>query len=96
MNEIEFRLITFGCPKVFRKKYISNIHSMFFNNIIRITNGDDLVTKLPPDWLFLSRDEYVHFGQHISIGKFDYRGFLKEHRMPKYVAYVEEFINKEV
>jgi len=95
MNEIEFRLITFGCPKVFRKKYLSNIHSMFFNNTVRITNGDDLVTKLPPDILFFKNSEYIHFGQHISIGKFDYRGFLKEHRMPKYVKYVEEFMNKE-
>ena len=96
MNGIEFRLITFGCPKVFRRKYISNIHSMFFNNTIRITNGDDLVTKLPPDILFLKNSEYIHFGQHIGIGEFDYRGFLREHRMPKYINYVEQVINKEV
>lgn len=54
--------VTFGSPRVGNIRFARHYNSIMPNNI-RIVNGDDLVTTLPPWWMF-----YKHVGLRIQIG----------------------------
>ena len=61
----EIALIIFGCPRVGNPAFSRSFNKRV-PNVIRVINGSDLVTKLPPFWCF-----YKHIGGYYHIGKGD-------------------------
>lgn len=83
----EIKLITAGSPKVFIKKYLTEIHEYFRSRAIRITHADDVVPDLPPQTIILRllNEKYIHLGQHWNIGIEDYAGGFKDHSIKNYI-----------
>lgn len=94
MNSVQ--LITFGAPKVFKRRNITSTHRSEFTSALRVTHSDDLVAHLPPDSLFLKKYEYVHLGQHLHIGVDDNKRPLTEHFLRSYINEFEKALNREV
>ena len=89
-------MITFGAPKVFKRRNITSTHRSEFTSALRVTHSDDLVAHLPPDSLFLKKYEYVHLGQHLHIGVDDNKRPLTEHFLRSYITEFEKALNREV
>lgn len=83
----DIKSITAGSLKVFIKRNLTKTHDIFITNALRITHADDIVPSLPPDTLILTlmRQEYVHVGEHWSIGIEDDKHSFKEHKIKNYV-----------
>lgn len=55
--------IVFGCPRVFSAFGRKELRRRM-SGVRRIKNGGDIVTSLPPAWMW-----YKHYGKQINIGK---------------------------
>jgi triacylglycerol lipase len=58
----EVEVITFGCPRVGNAAFVRSYDNRVFNTV-RVENGDDIVTRLPPRIL-----GYRHVGALFHIG----------------------------
>lgn len=87
------RVITFGQPMVFCKEVLEyNMSSVktLKTNLLRIVNGRDLVSRLPPRFF-----GYIHIGKvlDISNNEFDFFG-IKSHLSKSYMKKMEkEFVD---
>ena len=74
------RTIVFGCPRGF-SRYGQKILKLRFENVTRVENGNDAVTKIPFRWLL-----YKHYGKVVHIGgerkwwKFSFKDHLTYRR----------------
>lgn len=92
------KLVTCGSLKVFIKRNLTKTHDIFITNALRITHADDIVPSLPPETLVLTlmRQEYIHVGEHWSIGVEDDKHSFKEHKIKNYVdALIKEGVLSE-
>lgn len=84
--EKEFYVTLFGCPRVGNEQFSKSYNSRVFNTV-RIENGNDIVTKVPPK-LF----GYRHVGAKIHVGKKEIPFFysFKDHRQISYYSAMYE------
>ena len=82
-------VVSFGSPKLFCARSVDDaLRNLFLESVLRITHSDDVVPTLPKYSSFMKKVfklEYVHVGQHCSIGEQDDDHSFKEHRITKYV-----------
>jgi len=97
LEDLEFhgyqavRGIVFGCPRVFSK----TTEEYRFYNLLRVENGNDIVTKFPMKW-----QGYRHFGKGLLIGskKENFKISIKDHNPMSYAISLktEELLKYEV
>lgn len=70
----------FGCPRVGNKAFAKSYNKRIFTTV-RIENGSDIITKLPPRFL-----GYHHAGAAVSIGKKQKLVSFKQHKIASYLG----------
>ncbi|NLK40205.1 MAG: lipase family protein [Clostridiales bacterium] len=78
--EKDYEVVIFGCPRVGNAAFARSYNKRVFNTI-RVENGNDIVTKLPPAIL-----GYRHVGVKFKIGNWSVPGVVsfKSHKIQRY------------
>lgn len=76
----DYEVVVFGCPRVGNAAFAKSYNKRVFNTI-RVENGNDIVTKLPPALL-----GYRHVGVRFKVGNPRIPGLvsIKSHKVQSY------------